>query len=260
MHCFGCCTATAYELKELFDHLNRKGGATLYKDAIHIRFREGDVFFFSYGVIVFWGIRKEDEKILIEEVEPFEIEANDEIETDRFTYYVSQDSKVKQDEIVLPNQEILTLLAVSHALAQSVKLDTFDLRLKKAVRSVGEIPKALAKTGKIPLSRKAIRRKMGELFIDRSSINLHLDTLDTPEFFYEYPALEPLYIMASHYLELKNRIEVLNQRLDVVHKFFELLGNELNHQHSSRLEWIIIILILVEVILMTFANDLHRFL
>jgi uncharacterized Rmd1/YagE family protein len=257
MHCFGCCTATSYELKPLFDHFNRKGGATQYKDAIHTRFRDGDVFFFAYGVIVFWGIRKEDEKVLTEEVEPFEIEPNDEIETDRFTYYVSDDPKVKQEEIVLPNQNTLTLLAVSHALAQSVKLDTFDLRLRKAVRSVGEIPKSLAKKGRIPLSRKEIRKKMGELFIDRSSINLHLDTLDTPEFFYEHPELEPLYQTASHYLELKQRIEVLNQRLDVVHKFFELLSNELNHQHSSRLEITIIILIMVEVILVLLRDVFH---
>jgi len=257
MHCFGCCTATSYDIKALFDHLNRKGGATLYKDVIHIKFRTGDVFFFGYGVIVFWGVRKEDEKILTEEVEPYEEEANDEIETDRFTYYVSTDTKVKHDEIILPDQDTLTLLAVSHALAQSVKLDTFDLRLRKAFRSVSEIPKALAQTGRIRLSRREIRKKMGELFIDRSSINLHLDILDTPDFFYEFPETEPLYIMSSHYLELKQRIEVLNQRLDVVHKFFELLGNELNHQHSSRLEWIIIILIMLEVLLIVLTNILH---
>jgi uncharacterized Rmd1/YagE family protein len=32
-----------------------------------------------------------------------------------------------------------------------------------------------------------------------------------------------------------------------VHELFEMLGNELNHQHSSRLEWTIIWLIIIEV-------------
>ena len=98
---------------------------------------------------------------------------------------------------------------------------------------------------------------MGELFIERNSINLHLDVLDAPEFFWEYPEMEPLYKMMSNYLDIKSRVEVLNQRLDVVHELFEMLGNELNHQHSSRLEWTIICLIVIEVLL-TVSRDLLK--
>jgi uncharacterized Rmd1/YagE family protein len=89
---------------------------------------------------------------------------------------------------------------------------------------------------------------MGELFIERTSINLHMDVLDTPEFFWEYPELEPLYMMTANYLDIRTRVEVLNQRLDVVHGLFEMLGTELNHLHSSRLEWTIISLIVIEVL------------
>lgn len=90
---------------------------------------------------------------------------------------------------------------------------------------------------------------MGALFLDRSSINLHVDVLDTPEFFWEHPELEPMYLDVANELDIQNRGQVLNQRLDVLRELFEMLGNELNHQHSSRLEWIIIWLILIEVII-----------
>ena len=86
---------------------------------------------------------------------------------------------------------------------------------------------------------------------------LHVDVLDTPEFFWEYSELEPLYAMTANYLDLETRVEVLNQRLDVIHELFEMLGNELNHQHSSRLEWTIIGLIVMEVIL-TLLRDVFR--
>jgi uncharacterized Rmd1/YagE family protein len=52
---------------------------------------------------------------------------------------------------------------------------------------------------------------------------------------------------------------VLYKRLDVIHELFEMLGNELNHQHSSRLEWTIIYLIVIEVVL-TVAKDLLKWL
>ena len=258
MYCFATCTAQAYEIKPLFAHLNRKFSATLYQDTIHIKFKEGDIFFFPYGVIVFWGVQKDDDKIWIEEVEPFEVEANDEIETEKFMYNIADTVKVQHTEIILPDTNTLTLLAVSHALAQSVKLNTFEQVVRTAVELVGNIPQSLAKKGRVPLTRKQIRMKMGELFIDRSSINLHLDTLDVPEFFSEYPELEHYYSIAIDYLELKQRIEVLNQRLDVVHRFFELLGNELNNQHLSRLELIIIVLIFVEIVL-TLVTDIFHY-
>lgn len=258
MYCFATCSAQAYDIKPLFAHLTKKFTATLYQDTIHIKFKEGDAFFFSYGVIVFWGIQKGDDQILMEEVEPFEIEPNEDIETDKFIYNIDNRVRVQHAEIILPNSDVLTLLAVSHALAQSVKLNTFEQVVRTAVQSVGNIPDSLAKHGKIPLSRKAIRMKMGELFIDRSSINLHLDTLDVPEFFSEYPELESYYTMAIDYLELKQRIEVLNGRLDVVHRFFELLATELNNQHLSRLELTIIILIFIEIV-MTVMTDVLRY-
>jgi uncharacterized Rmd1/YagE family protein len=40
---------------------------------------------------------------------------------------------------------------------------------------------------------------------------------------------------------------VLSNKLDVIHELFEMLADDLNHKHSSFLEWIIIILIAFEI-------------
>ena len=190
-------------------------------------------------------------------VQDFEHQHSDEVETDEFTYVLGDAPKVIDDEITLPTLDVLTKLAVSHAMAQSVKLGTFEVALHKTFNLTKTIPEDLANYGKISLSRREIRRKMGELFIERSSINLHVDVLDTPEFFWDYPEIEPFYTLVAKYLDLGKRVEVVNQRLDVVHELFEMLGNELNHQHSSRLEWTIIWLIIIEVIL-SLLRDVFR--
>lgn len=236
--------------------------ATLYKDVLHVAMQKDnhfcDAFFFSYGAAVFWGINKEiGLKILQEDVRNFEYQPIDDIETDEFTFAYSESSKIIEDEISLPNRDIVTMLAISQGLAQSVKLGTFETALQKTFNSTKAIPEDLAKQGKISLSRREIRKKMGELFIERNSINLHMDVLDTPEFFWEYPELEPLYMMIANYLDIRTRVEVLNQRLDVIHGLFEMLGTELNHLHSSRLEWTIISLIVIEV-LITLMRDVFR--
>ena len=261
MDCRAYCTATAYQIKALYDYFKHDGAtATLYRDVIHFVVPHeaiGDIFYFPYGAVVFWGLSREKCRSYIEQIKEFEEQPVDEIETDEFTFIVGEVPKIVEDEIILPNLDVLCRLAISHGLAQSVKLGTFESAIRKTFDHTKHIPEDLAKYGSISLSRKEIRRKMGELFIERNSINLHVDVLDTPEFFWEYSELEPLYAITANYLDLKTRVEVLNQRLDVIHELFEMLGNELNHQHSSRLEWTIIGLIIMEVSL-TLLRDVFR--
>jgi uncharacterized Rmd1/YagE family protein len=261
MDCFAFCSATSYQLKPLFEALKDKYKTTSYRDVIHVEISGtrtyGDAFFFGYGAAVFWNITKEVALELLAEVKPFEIESNEEIEIDEVTYIYSQSAKIVEDEIILPDHEALTKLAVSHGLAQSVKLGSFELAIQKTFNSTQYIPADLAKQGRIPLSRSEIRRKMGELFLERNSISLHVNVLDTPELFWDYPELEPIYRMIANYFDIEKRSHVLNQRLEVIHELFEMLGTELNHQHSNRLEWIIICLIVIEVVVTLLKDVLN---
>lgn len=247
MRCLSACTATAYNIPSLFESLKQGNKTSLFRNVVHLELKSGNVFFFPYGSIVCWGLTPEEETPLFTLLKSFEQQPMETIEYDLFSYDLGETSKISKDEILLPNLNALTLLSMSHGLAQSVKLNVFETTIQKTFDSMKNIPEDLAKRGKISLSRSEIRRKMGKLFIERSSINLHFDVLDTPEFFWEHPELEPLYAMTANYLDIETRVEVLNQRLDVVHELFGMLGNELNHQHSSRLEVTIIILIVIEV-------------
>jgi len=52
----------------------------------------------------------------------------------------------------------------------------------------------------------------------------------------------------SKYLEIERRAEVLNKRLDIIKELFDMLANELQNTHANKLEWIIIVLIMIEVV------------
>ena len=199
--------------------------------------------------MVCWGASLEEAVKYLENTKEFEEQPLDKIEEDDFTFSYGEKCKMIEDEIILPNGDIMTKLAISHSLAQSVKLGAFEDSITETFNKTRSIPEDLAKRGTISLSRRQIRQKIGELFLERSSINLHVDVLDTPEFFWDYTELEPYYKTIANDLDIETRGQVLNKRLDVVKELFEMLGNELNHQHSSRLEWIIIWLIIIEVVL-----------
>lgn len=262
MDCCAICTASSYTIKPLYEVMRITYKSALYRDVVHVTIEKDDLsceaFFFSYGVTVFWGVDKEKGlQIIKDEIAPFEQQKSVDMETDIFTYGYGDAAKIFEDEITLPNQSILTKLAISQAIAQSVKLGAFETSLQKTFKLTTQIPEDLAKYGKISLSRKEIRRKMGELFIARNSVNLNMDVLDTPEFFWEYPELDPLYHLMANYLDIRTRVEILNQRLNVIHGLFEMLATELNHSHSNRLEWTIICLIIIEVIISLVVHVFH---
>ena len=52
------------------------------------------------------------------------------------------------------------------------------------------------------------------------NINLVGSVLDSPELFWTYPDLEPLYLAFRQYLEIRQRIDLLNARVEGIFGLF----------------------------------------
>ena len=157
--------------------------------------------------------------------------------------------KIVYGNVQLTSVNSFEKLAYSYSIAQSVRLDVFEDDISNAISATSDIPIHLAKKGTVGMSNRAVTIKMGELFLQRSNVNLHSDILDTPELFWEFDEYEQMYILGREYLDIDKRIEILNQRLDIMKDLYEMLQNELNIKHSAKIEIIIIVLILAEVVL-----------
>ena len=86
--------------------------------------------------------------------------------------------------------------------------------------------------------------------------------IDTPEIFWSEPALEPLYVAIRGYLEISQRVDLLNKRVGVISDLLDMLKEHLNSSHGEQLEWIVIILIAFEIVIgiITIAFDLTTYL
>ena len=116
-------------------------------------------------------------------------------------------------------------------------------------------------------------RKMGEVFLLRANIATVGSVLDSPEVFWvssaprdrprcaltndppmcarvwpqSYPDLRPLYDAARSYLEILQRINLLNTRVEVLQDMLQLLKESVSSRHADRLEQIVIALIAIEI-------------
>jgi hypothetical protein len=72
--------------------------------------------------------------------------------------------------------------------------------------------------------------------------------LDTPNFFWDSePTLHPLYTAVREYLEIKPRIQVLNERCQVFLDLGEILSDSISDKKMTRITWIIIVLIILSI-------------
>lgn len=262
MRCSAHCTAASYDLEALSRRLRSTNQALrTFRGVVHVELGQGgEIYFFSYGVVVFWRVETSQEIWWLEILKEVERERLKNPENDVFAFVFGLQAQIVNDEISLPENKPLALLAASFGLGQSVKLSVFELSVEKALQHCQPIAQRLAKKGRSFLSRREIARRMGQLFLERSSINTHLDALDKPDIIWENDESEPYYDLVADYLDLSSRQIVLNRRLDIVKEIFDMLSSQLNHQHSATLEWIIIALILFDVVL-TLLRDfsLHPF-
>ncbi len=261
LRCISFCTAGSYDIVALTAFFKRKGYITrLSRDVLHVTNikRSGDIFFFNHGCFLSWGFKKSFEDKLVDYVKAFSIHPLANIEMDHFYYrygdktMLETHDRMRLDMITLEGNEPQIKLAMSYGLAQSIKLEAFEEAVKGVIKKNNHLPEEIATRGIISLSRRAIFKRIGEIFLARSSINLNMEYLDAPEFFWRNPNLEPYYVMTKQFLDIPNRVMALNQKLDVLQELLDILNSQVQHRHSSLLETIIIVLIVVEIVVSLF--------
>jgi uncharacterized Rmd1/YagE family protein len=96
-----------------------------------------EVFLFDYGVVVIWGMSPAHEQRFLKDIAKFEIEKldPDDVETECFNFYYTREyqARIYNDFITLRDKgNYMTKLAISHALAQSVKVCTHSSAIQHA--------------------------------------------------------------------------------------------------------------------------------
>ncbi|NWR65436.1 RMND1 protein, partial [Bucorvus abyssinicus] len=270
MQCTAFATADEYHLGNLCHDLTSHGYVeitSLPRDAANVLVigteksaKENDpgmIFFFREGAVVFWNVEEKSMKNIMQvleqhEIQPYEV-ALVHWENEEMNYRIGEgQSKLHKGQILLnseldSNEVVLQKFAFSNALCLSVKLAIWESLLDNFVESIQSIPEILKSRRKVKLSHADVMQKIGELFALRHRINLSSDLLITPDFYWDREKLEELYDKTCQFLNINRRVKVMNEKLQHCMDLTDLMRNHLNEKHALRLEWMIVILITIEV-------------
>ncbi|XP_002734214.1 required for meiotic nuclear division protein 1 homolog [Saccoglossus kowalevskii] len=218
----------------------------------------GEIFFFREGSVVLWNVSDLKMKKVMRILSKHEINSYEVAlvnwENEQMAYrYSEQATKLSKGDIILNSVSskdltVLEKFTFANALALSVKLAIWEYSLDRFVSSIEWVPEYLKAGKQLKMSREDVMKKVGELMHLRHLINLSSDLLMTPDFYWDREELEHIFNTMCNYLNIARRTKVMNEKLNHCSEMVELMRTHLNEKHSLRLEWMIILLIAVEVV------------
>ncbi len=155
--------------------------------------------------------------------------------------------KVTNNEIILREASTLNLNIIALAISQSVGLEHYEKRLDTLFLQSRRIVESIHT---FSISRRAHLMQFAKrLALTRHDMVSNLLLLDKPNILWDNEDAENLYTRLAFVLELNDRHETALSKLSQIKEDVLLVMDIINHKKSEFLEWIIIILIAVEIVM-----------
>jgi uncharacterized Rmd1/YagE family protein len=217
----------------------------------HRLLREGDtwVALFRSGVICFFGAGPALQARIIASVQA-EFTAISHPKVEELHIKTGEKDGVARDGVTLKNIDDERILLVALRLAQSLALELHEEAVETLLETTLNLLSEVTRTGRLPGRRGGHLRFLASTSATRTEILSRLAVLDNPDIVWETPGLEILSRELSADLELTSRFRALDEKLDAIHEGLEIMIVASRHHRETILEWIIIILITAEALIM----------
>jgi len=207
---------------------------------------------FRYGALVLFDVTPEHEEALFRELTrairgPLEAP---EVERARLVIDAEIAPRAENGIITVSDADPATLLVVAEVLARSVALNHYERVVSGAFESIALVPEHLARGTAVGKgTERSLLEQIGRALRIQQQMVGRLEVSEKPEVLWDEPRLERLFIRLEEEYELDERDSALDRKLELIHRTATTLIDLQQDRRSTRLEWYIIVLIVVEIVL-----------
>ena len=205
---------------------------------------------FGYGVVALAGFTVTTTSELIKFIKNYCIDTVTQNFKDDFIVHEIKDQPLKLNfnSIELPeiNDAVIEIIMLN--IAQSVSLDFYENLGSTIVEETGKLTNELEKVGKLKINKINLLKFIGKTLNIKNSIIDNLYIFDAPEIVWENEYLNKVDDALKKSLDLKMRYRDIDYKLKIVQENLTLFTDLLQNKESNRMEIIVIVLILIEVV------------
>lgn len=207
-------------------------------------------YYFNYGVIVFSGHTEEEMRYAVKAISAYIKNPVTSWLRDEYEINVSNEPEPRFDfgslSVDRVNESLVRVAMLN--LAQSVALDYYHETSENLLTEIKGFARDLETSGKLNIGRKNMMKFIGKALNTQNDIAENIYIFDAPELAWDDEYLDKIQKGLMKHFDLRVRFSEIEYTLRIIEDNLRVF-REISHQReSSLLEWIIILLILVEVI------------
>jgi uncharacterized Rmd1/YagE family protein len=250
------CTARALLLGERIDTSGLERSDVISTSPLAFRVAAaGYGVLFRYGVVVLVGLSPIEEDEVLRRIKPRVTSPYAKIEDEVATIEIASDRDdqvVTGGPIALKDLSPPRLLVVADVLAKNVALVRDEREVNQVLELIEPFASRLATTGRAPFNRRNMLRLIGQALLVHHRMSGRIAIEEKPDVLWDRGDLERLYARVEDEYELRERANALRHKLQVIEETTRALTDIIDTERSARLEIIIAVLIVVEVLIASY--------
>jgi required for meiotic nuclear division protein 1 len=226
--------------------------STYYADTDELFYLIGNhkcLYVFKYGIVCFLGYSETEMAAFFQVIHPFCKNLFDQRLSDEFDIETDAPAlNYGYNKIEIPSPDTDELRLIMLNVSQSVALDYYNQQMNSLLEETNFHTQLLERKGRINMGGIKLKRYIGRTLNLKNKISVNLYIFDSPEETWENENLNKLDIGLKKTFDLQTRFRTIQEGLGIVKENMELFRDLLQNRNSTTLEWVVIVLILVEVI------------
>jgi uncharacterized Rmd1/YagE family protein len=162
---------------------------------------------------------------------------------------------VTNDYTIIPKRDPLFIDIIAYTIAKSVALEQIEARVDVVFDTMEEIIARLDQ-GKLAVPDRELAKSAATILNFKYRSIAHIMILDKPDITWDSEEADRFYSTLANLFELQQRYSQIKQKSDTLLDITDVFTGLAHARRSARLEWIIIILIAIEILL--FLYELGR--
>jgi uncharacterized Rmd1/YagE family protein len=166
-----------------------------------------------------------------------------------------REASIANDGAVMPRYDLAFLDIICFVIAKSVALERIEERIDAVFDEVEGLIANLGK-GRLELPDRDMARLASSILGFKFTSIAHIMVLDKPDITWDNPEADRLYTTMASLFELNQRYFEIKHKSETLLDMTDLFTGLSHARRSARLEWIIIILIAIEIVL--YLMEMYR--
>jgi required for meiotic nuclear division protein 1 len=206
---------------------------------------------FRYGAAVLFDVTPSEQAAFWEQIKPLVIQPFADAETEEVAIRIESEARegMLDAAVILQDCSIERMQIVADILSKSMVLAMYEGKVNRDFDRIEPFALNLERHRGGGRDARELLRHIGATLLSEHKMVGRVQVDEKPELIWERPDLERLFLRLEDEYEISERYAALNEKLELISRTAETVLELLQHRRSLRVEWYIVILIVLEILL-----------